>query len=175
MATTTYCPDCGGVIGAKQTTDAGKPCTCSKNARASDTVDEPELQIESASTSGEKNDKVCCSCGKDLRGHRRWKDSAGYWCKDCHRVDRARNTVPEQRCQDCGRMKPLDKLKEYDGEHICVGCAKIRDDEKEIKQRKLEAKMAAEELQTKNFRKWMIIGIAMSVLILIAMLAQLFG
>lgn len=177
MATTTYCPDCGGVIGASQTTDAGKPCTCKKNARAGDTVDEPELQVESASSStnnsAEKNDKVCCSCGKDLRGHRRWKDSAGYWCKDCHRVDRARNTVPEQRCPDCGRMKAVDKLREYDGEQICNSCAKIRDDEKERKQRRLEAKMAEDQIKMASLRKWIIIGVVMTLLLIVAVIMQI--
>ncbi|MFN4241766.1 MAG: hypothetical protein ACK4PI_00860 [Tepidisphaerales bacterium] len=87
-----------------------------------DTVDLPKLETEH-----EPGAKRCCQCGKDLRGHRRFKDSVGYWCKDCHRVDKARHTVAEARCPDCGRMRPLDKLYQTDeGTQVCKSCMNER-------------------------------------------------
>jgi NMD protein affecting ribosome stability and mRNA decay len=90
-----------------------------------DTVDLPEE--ERGSASGSEGGKVCCSCGKSVEGHRRFKDSAGYWCKDCHRVDRKRQQAPEGRCPDCGRMRPIDKLiTAEDGAAVCSACMKER-------------------------------------------------
>lgn len=31
--------------------------------------------------------KRCCRCGKDLTGHKRYKDRFGYWCRSCHKAD----------------------------------------------------------------------------------------
>ena len=31
--------------------------------------------------------KRCCRCGKDLTGHKRYKDHFGYWCRSCHNAD----------------------------------------------------------------------------------------
>src|SRR5882757_5545734 len=88
-----------------------------------DTVDIPRMESAVDETGG----KSCCQCGKDLRGHRRFKDSVGYWCKDCHRVDVQRHVVPEGRCPDCGRMRPLDKLyMTGDGVQVCSVCLKER-------------------------------------------------
>src|SRR5215510_2363012 len=82
MVSEKICPDCGGVIGGERT-GADRPCRCPITMPATvsasmDTVDEREGE-----TSGKKG-KVCCQCGKSLEGHRRFKDSIGYWCKDCH-------------------------------------------------------------------------------------------
>ena len=32
--------------------------------------------------------KRCCRCGKDLTGHKRYKDRLGYWCRSCHSLDK---------------------------------------------------------------------------------------
>jgi hypothetical protein len=91
----------------------------SYSEESDDTVGLPQGAMED-----DGNSKKCCNCGKDLRGHRRFKDSIGYWCKDCHRVDLKRNTAAEARCPDCGRMRPLDKLFMVDGRNICSACRK---------------------------------------------------
>jgi hypothetical protein len=119
------CPECGGLIGATTTTSRGYPCTCV--SPSADTVDEPNF---STGVVGSPTTKRCHKCGKDLTGHRRFKDSLGYWCKDCHRVDKARNTIPESRCPDCGRMRPLDKLvTTEEGTQVCLSCLKLRKQE----------------------------------------------
>lgn len=70
--------------------------------------------------------KVCCVCGKDLAGHRRFKDSTGYYCKDCHKADKAANTPDERRCDGCGRKILIAKLIPWADEHICSTCHKER-------------------------------------------------
>jgi len=126
------CPTCGGLIGATTATSAGYPCTCFDSS--ADTVDEPaDLLLSPASPAKAKSPsgtvKRCHKCGKDISGHRRFKDSLGYWCKDCHRLDKAQNTVAEARCPDCGRMRPLDKLYMHDDHQICASCLKVRKSE----------------------------------------------
>src|ERR1700722_18346956 len=70
MANEMICPDCGGVVGASETTAAGPPCTCFTNPAATETaVDVPSPK-----------EKICALCGKDVSGHRRVKDSRGYIC-----------------------------------------------------------------------------------------------
>jgi len=101
-----------------------------------DTVDIPKMELDT-----EPGGKTCCQCGKDLRGHRRFKDSIGYWCKDCHRVDKARHTVAEARCPDCGRMRPLDKLYQTEnGTQVCKQCMNDRSE----KAKKYATKIAIE-------------------------------
>src|SRR5436309_2393163 len=71
MAGELLCPDCGGVVGATETTEAGPPCTCFTSSSSDTAVDMP-------SPAGEKQEaKICVLCGKDVTGHRRLKDSRG--------------------------------------------------------------------------------------------------
>jgi NMD protein affecting ribosome stability and mRNA decay len=112
-----------------------------RSSHSDDTVDLPKVESDD-----DGNKKKCCQCGKDLRGHRRFKDSVGYWCKDCHRVDKARNTVPEGRCPDCGRMRPLDKLYQTDdGSQVCSEC---------LKERKKQAEKYAVKYEADKVEKW---------------------
>src|SRR3954468_11681306 len=171
MATVIHCPDCGGVVGATETTDAGPPCRCFANEfdspasglgpRASglgqvtnpipDTrYPRPDLDIgedfdgatpagAATSSSGEVNSgtqvmdspvapkKVCVRCGKDLAGHRRFKDSFGYWCKDCHRADKAEKVAAEPQgvpCELCFRSVAEESLTSFDGKRLCSRCLK---------------------------------------------------
>lgn len=121
-----------------------------------DTIDLPQNALE------EVNAKKCCNCGKDLRGHRRFKDSVGYWCKDCHRADKARHKEPEGRCPDCGRMRPLDKLFAMpDGRQVCSNCKKTAQAELEKKQVKI---LAQEEEDASERRKlYVLFGILLAI------------
>jgi hypothetical protein len=108
-----------------------------------DTVDEREGE------SSRKKGKVCCQCGKSLEGHRRFKDSVGYWCKDCHRKDKAANTAAETRCPDCGRMRPIESMVTFDGRSICPTCLK----EAQAVARRKANKLAAEALHKAHERR----------------------
>ncbi len=123
MAVDVICPDCGGVIGTPLR--AGTyVCHCNTATQVQTTQAAPPPPKE----------KVCCQCGKDLRGHRRFKDSLGYWCIDCHRQDK--NLVAPQGapCDGCGRIVEEEKLNEYGQLKICSRClAERRQSQKRIK------------------------------------------
>jgi hypothetical protein len=44
--------------------------------------------VDTSSTSVASAVKRCCRCGKDLTGHKRFKDRTGYWCRRCHDADK---------------------------------------------------------------------------------------
>jgi hypothetical protein len=176
MATVIHCPDCGGVVGATGTTDAGPPCTCFVNE-----FDSPSSRVSaspsarfnadlgsdfddgagsgasdgaSASPPGEVNSgtqvmdspvapkKVCIRCGKDLSGHRRFKDSFGYWCKDCHRADKAEKVAAEPQgvpCELCFRSVAEDSLTSFDGKRLCSRCLKEKRDMRKAGAKKFRA------------------------------------
>jgi DNA-directed RNA polymerase subunit RPC12/RpoP len=123
------CPDCGGIIGATKVTDEGHPCTCF----ASDSVLEPSgfsLDDEGASpaTAGTGAEKVCITCGKDVRGHRRVKDSRGYQCYACAKAERAQELGDTVRCPACNRRVRETALLDYEGLRICSRCVQERRD-----------------------------------------------
>ncbi len=68
--------------------------------------------------------KTCCHCGRDVSGHTRFKDSRGYWCKDCHKADK--EALGEAKCRSCGRTFPKEKLIDIDGKKYCATCDKDR-------------------------------------------------
>jgi hypothetical protein len=66
--------------------------------------------------------KYCCQCGKDVTGHKRFRDSLGYWCYECHKADQSARRIQGERCADCGRIVPPAALSEYAGLRICQSC-----------------------------------------------------
>lgn len=70
--------------------------------------------------------RVCCKCGKDLAGKKRYRDSVGYWCEACHyagNLEKKTNHVP---CDQCGRYVEPDKLTPYENIRICSRCLRER-------------------------------------------------
>src|SRR5580704_6267025 len=112
MANEMICPDCGGVVGASETTDAGPPCTCFTNPAAKETtIDFPSPQ-----------EKICALCGKDVTGHRRVKDSRGYICYECAKDEQRRERGDRVPCPVCGRPVKESALMEYDTIKMCPQC-----------------------------------------------------
>src|ERR1700722_8324529 len=104
MSSELTCPDCGGIIGG-DSTDPGRACTCwSGKSKATDLVNEPtnsgDTVVERAAV---PQAKICCQCGKDLAGHKRLRDSRGYWCFACHKLDQEANKPQGKRCSSCSR------------------------------------------------------------------------
>ena len=130
MAGELLCPDCGGVVGATETTDAGPPCTCFTSDSSSDTA------VDMPSPAGEKPPaKLCVICGKDVTGHRRLKDSRGYICYSCAKEEQKRERGGRVRCHSCGKLVPEEALNEYEGTRICNKCnaERIKMQKQEIK------------------------------------------
>src|ERR1700733_12787933 len=86
------CPDCGGIVGAREATDEGQPCTCfieSANAARPGMVTAtsvPDLSPAAMSPTGEVQ-KICIKCGLDITHKGRIKDSRGYMCVACSKEE----------------------------------------------------------------------------------------
>jgi hypothetical protein len=73
--------------------------------------------------------KICCQCGKDLAGKKRLRDSRGYWCYACHKLDQEASKPKGEKCDDCGRIVAAAALSDFEGRKICGSC---RNDKKEM-------------------------------------------
>jgi hypothetical protein len=115
--------------------------------------------------------KVCCQCGKDLTGQKRLRDSRGYWCYACHKLDKEANKPKGEKCPECSRIVAEAAMGDFEGRRICGKC---REDLKERarEQRRLSpVKTDAHEELAKRRLFW-ILGIA-AVLVLIIILKTL--
>lgn len=76
--------------------------------------------------------KRCVSCGKDVAGTKRMKDSQGqYWCIDCGTADQKKRAgsvgaVSGSRCDVCGEMFPPTQLQVWGNRKICGPCVRRR-------------------------------------------------
>ena len=77
-------------------------------------------------------DKVCRMCGTDLKGHRRYKDSRGYLCKDCNKLDQ----VARLPCADCGKPTLPEGLRPWGTESLCARCYAEREADPSAKRMK---------------------------------------
>jgi hypothetical protein len=135
MSAVIHCPDCGGVVGATEVTDAGPPCRCFNDTlNGNGPPDSSGTQVLEAPVQ-----KVCCRCGKDLTGKKRLRDSEGYWCVDCHRADRKEHASEGVKCASCGRVVPEESLSNYDGDRICSRCVKEKRELKKAGAKKFRA------------------------------------
>ena len=121
-----YCPDCGGLIGATETTDEGRPCTCFKTYASASPPSDGGADTSVMGQQVVAKAKVCCKCGKDLSGKKRLRDSLGYWCVECHRADEAANAPKGVKCAECGRVVAEGAITNYDGIKICGRCLEDR-------------------------------------------------
>ena len=66
------------------------------------------------SSSGAAVEKICCSCGKNVVGQKRFKDAEGrYWCYDCGVEDHiAKHPEAGIACADCGGKFAPSKLRD---------------------------------------------------------------
>jgi hypothetical protein len=154
----TICKECGGIVGAIEAMGGMKPCNCvRRNVSADSTIMHASAIGESVSGTGTRPGngtvgtatpppvgdsapsiaagalKVCCVCGKDVSGQRRFKDHRGYWCEVCHRDDaRKSGKVIKMRCPECKNTVAENLMAEYNGQMLCGGCASQHkiDDEK---------------------------------------------
>jgi hypothetical protein len=129
MSTDLICPDCGGIIGGNSE-DPGRACTCWSNKPAmngleSGSQSSGDTVIEKAAPQA----KICCQCGKELDGKKRLRDSRGYWCYACHKLDQEANKPKGEKCADCGRKVAAAALSDFEGRRICGSC---RNDRKEL-------------------------------------------
>jgi hypothetical protein len=116
MATKVVCPDCGGVIGELETGE--KPCTCF----ATPQIDPNPSKSDTATIDPKSVDKVCLVCGKDVRGHRRVKDSRGYMCYACAKAERKAEKEGKLKCKLCRKLVKPAGLVALNGKMVCRKC-----------------------------------------------------
>lgn len=167
MATVIHCPECGGIIGATEITDAGRPCICFNEDKFDNADASSEDSKSDTSMLGEAQPKkVCCQCGKDLRGHRRLKDERGYWCVNCHKEDERVNGPLRVRCAGCSRKVPPNTLEDYDGIKLCLLCRKERLEV--AKQKRRFSKVGDKYYKSQDLKRLMImLGVVVLLLVII--------
>src|SRR5687767_15666721 len=73
--------------------------------------------------------KVCCSCGADLSGQPRMKDSQKrYWCVPCGEADQRKKQITASHlpCVGCRKPFPKAKLHKHGEYFYCKACLKKR-------------------------------------------------
>jgi len=139
------CPECGGVVGATETTEAGPPCKCFTARRVDDdTVADAPPPVQEAPVA-----KVCVVCGKDVSAAKRVKDRRGYWCLDCAKEDEKKLHGGRVRCRVCGHLTKEENLLPYEGTKMCPRCRSERLDLKkqELKRMGFKAARTRAEIQ----------------------------
>ena len=162
------CPDCGGIIGATETTDEGHPCECFGGAgedRLSDTdrIDSPFPGGDPGTAAAVS--KICFTCGNDTTGHRRIKDSRGYQCYPCAKAERRQEVGDTVKCRECGRRVRERSLREYEGMKICGRCVEHHRDVKKKSVRKV-ATHSFERHERKQL-KWLLLFFAVLITIVL--------
>jgi hypothetical protein len=160
MSTSLICPECGGIIGATEATDEGKPCICFQTGKSAG----PAMDVPASKP------KVCCQCGTDLTGKERLRDSRGYWCKDCHRSDKKASEPQGVRCPDCGRVVLPGAIVEWDNRKICESC---RNDLRNVSKVKKYKQISDKNFHREERKMVMWLVVAAGVLLTIIILSQL--
>ena len=154
MGETILCPDCGGVI-AGEMQPGTQACRCSLE-------DLPRSEIPSPKSV----EKLCCHCGKDVSHSTRYHDSRGYWCPDCHRLDKLETAPQGEPCAACSRVVPAAKLFADQGQRICGRCLREREEERR-KPKAITFSRARHEHEKK--RALILLAIALAFLLLVVL------
>ncbi len=178
------CPDCGGVVGATEETDAGPPCRCFSDTAglsmsgslAGRSMSGESMVGASSSDVGPAPvvEKLCRVCGADVAGHWRRKDSLGYMCRNCARAERERENQGRVACRVCRHLVKPENLTDYEGTKMCPKCHKERADMRlqEIKRIGVKGARSREELH--GLYKLLIIGGTLLFIILVGVLINHF-
>jgi hypothetical protein len=91
-------------------------------------------------------EKVCRVCGKNLKGHRRFKDEKGYICRDCDREERLRR-IP---CAECGKPVPPEALRPWGPISICTRCWADHESDPKLRIKRKVSSRPWEELEKRT-------------------------
>jgi hypothetical protein len=172
MSPDLICPECGGVLGGENS-EQGSPCTCftNKSTRSTDFSADGQSSGDTFVEKAAVAVKVCCQCGKDLSGKKRLRDSRGYWCPACHKLDKAAHSPKGVKCADCSRTVSEAALTDYEGLRICAPCRAQRK-KLEKEQRRLSP-VKTDAYQQLDRRKLFGLLTVLAILLAIIILRQL--
>jgi hypothetical protein len=144
------CPDCGGVVGATETTEAGPPCKCFVADPADkdrhETISDAAPPVEPAVT------KICRLCGADVAGKKRVRDHLGYYCYECAKAQEEKDRGGRVPCRVCGKLTKKEALTDYEGTMMCPRCHQERIDavKQQIKRIGFKGARTREEIRRMN-------------------------
>jgi DNA-directed RNA polymerase subunit RPC12/RpoP len=107
-------------------------------------------------------EKICCSCGKNVVGQKRFKDADGrYWCYDCGVEDHiAKHPEDGIACAECGGKFAPSKLISFDDDVYCDSChTKVK--QRKVREEHRKAAVEQEARDQEKKRKMMLIGAAL--------------
>ncbi|HEY7087645.1 MAG TPA: hypothetical protein VH518_06115 [Tepidisphaeraceae bacterium] len=176
MAVDLICPDCGGIIGAtSKSPDGREPCSCfndrpsGRSNGASDPSDTVSIPTPvQGRDAADMVEKICISCGKNVAGHRRVKDSRGYLCYDCAKAEVRQEREGTTPCAECGRRVKEGGLINYGGIKICRKC---HEDHRET-QRKAVKKVTTHHFDVHEKKNLIILAVVFIVLAAIVIWRQ---
>ena len=120
--------------------------------------------LDSGVSTGE-NEKVCRLCGKDLRGHKRYKDKDGYLCRDCNEEDMAARID----CAECGTPTLPHALHPWGPISICTSC---KADHESDPQKKFRRKVSTKTIEHHERNKVLFAAFALIVVAAIIFLGK---
>jgi hypothetical protein len=165
------CPDCGGVVGATETTEAGAPCRCfTQTPGKSDTLVSETMVAETLQPAEAPVSKICRICGKDVSHEKRVKDNQGYYCYPCAKEEDKKDHQGRVRCKVCGKLTREEHISEYDGKKMCHRCQAERNalKKQQIKRIGFKSARTREEL-----RRIYIMAAVLAVLLLVMLYGAL--
>lgn len=110
-------------------------------------------------------EKICRVCGKNLKGHRRYKDERGYICVSCDRDERARR-IP---CAECGKPVPPEALRPWGPIAICARCWADHESDPKLRIKRKVSSRPWEELEKKTVLAIAaVVGVVLLILLLVS-------
>ena len=107
--------------------------------------------------------KICLACGKDLRGHRRYRSPKGYLCASCEKEDRIRRIA----CAECGKPTLPENLRPWGPISICARCFIDHENDPKSRVRKKISNKGFESAERQNLL--IVAGVAVVLLLVIAL------
>jgi len=143
----------------------GPDASILSQADAGETVSAAHLSGETGHAPEPVKAKICCVCGANVAGEKRYKDSLGrYWCCDCAKSDA--QPKKSAACPDCGQAFAASDLVEFEKLHLCRGCVEKR--QKQAKRAAARQAWVAEEAQRQHRHwVWMVASLAIVVALLV--------
>lgn len=167
MVSGIICPDCGGVVGAIESTEEGDPCRCFVGSS------KPSSDAGDTDSSGPAApppvSKICRICGKDTAGQKRVRDHTGYACYECDKQEQKALNHGRVRCRSCGHLHKEELLTEYEGRRICKTCLDEKNAAKKAKMARMGFQGARKRTEAKQVVKLALVLIILGGIILIGL------